>query len=576
VGPAFNNTHIEAECEFCGACVSVCPTGALSEKNRKWAGVPSSYKESICPFCGMHCEIQIATKKGKIIGTFPPGEPHDSGGELCVKGRFCLSEMVNHPDRVLEPQYRFPEGYGIVSYEDAVKKAAEHLQAAKGKRTAFYLSPNLSLEELAAVKLFAGEVMGTGNITSSVLSENQISYLALSEKSIPLEEIEKAGAIVTLFLKGDYAYGPVTLSIKRAAEKGVPLYQVGWTRDTTSRFADHNIVPGPGKEKNFFKRILQAVEKGTGGGKDIQELLKVLTSASPVILVLGPWIAELSEGKEILETIEKIANQTGVRIFAPCPYGNLFGLLSVIEIRSCEEIDQLVAKKGIDMLYIIGDTPFDKRPPVDFIIHQGAFPPPEELQADLILPAATYGEIAGTIADSSGKTKKFKEVVKPPGKVPGNREVLADIASAVGKKEVKFIQKEISDRIPKNLSLKLPPTAGKSREKGKVNSPDPRFPYLLIREKTPHAFHNVSLSKIIAGMAEILPEETLLLHPEDAGKLGLSDGDTVVVESADSEKEYPLKLRETITPGFVCLLSFSRDPVFKTNPCPVHLRRKNV
>ena len=99
---------------------------------------------------------------------------------------------------------------------------------------------------------------------------------------------------------------------------------------------------------------------------------------------------------------------------------------------------------------------------------------------------------------------------------------------------------------------------------------------MLIREKTPHAFHNVSLSKIIAGMAEILPEETLLLHPEDAGKLGLSDGDTVVVESADSEMEYPLKLRDTITPGFVCLLSFSRTPVFKTNPCPVHLRRKNV
>ncbi len=29
IGPAFKRTHLEAGCEFCGACVSVCPTGAL-------------------------------------------------------------------------------------------------------------------------------------------------------------------------------------------------------------------------------------------------------------------------------------------------------------------------------------------------------------------------------------------------------------------------------------------------------------------------------------------------------------------------------------------------------------------
>ena len=36
IGPAFHRTHLEAGCEFCGSCVSACPTGALSEKTRKW------------------------------------------------------------------------------------------------------------------------------------------------------------------------------------------------------------------------------------------------------------------------------------------------------------------------------------------------------------------------------------------------------------------------------------------------------------------------------------------------------------------------------------------------------------
>ncbi|MCK4313018.1 MAG: (2Fe-2S)-binding protein, partial [Candidatus Cloacimonetes bacterium] len=63
IGPAFNQSHLEANCEFCGACVSVCPTGALSEKTRKWSGVPEKYHSSICPLCGLNCDIQVLTKE---------------------------------------------------------------------------------------------------------------------------------------------------------------------------------------------------------------------------------------------------------------------------------------------------------------------------------------------------------------------------------------------------------------------------------------------------------------------------------------------------------------------------------
>lgn len=573
VGPGFHKTHIEADCEFCGACVSVCPTGALSEKNRKWSGVPSSYIESICPLCSLNCDIRIGTKRGKVIGTFPPGDPHESGGELCVKGRFCLSEMIDHPDRVSEAQFRFPQGYGIVAYEDAVAKAAEHLQAAAGKRTALYLSPNLSLQEMAAVKLFAGRVIAAPNLTSSVLDENLITFLRLSGESITLDDIEKSGAIISIFLKGNYAYAPATLRIKRAAERGVPYYQVGWIRDNTSRFSDRNIIPAPGREKDFFKKILQTIEKGSGGSKEIKKLASLLNNHSPVTLILGPEIIDLSEGKDILNIIAKIAKLTGAKIFAPNPYGNLSGLLSVLETRPVEEIDRLVAGGKIDLLYIIGDATFSQRPPVDFIIYQGSFPPPIGLKPDLILPAATYGEISGSYAGDGGKTRTFKAVVKPPGSAAGNHEILADITAAMGNKEITFTQKDIAGQIPNKLNLKLPET--KPRKKVKVNPPDSFLPYLLIREKTPHAFHNVSLSKIIAGMEAILPEETLLLNPEDAVKLGLNNGDTIVVDSTDIKKEYPLQLQDIVSPGFVFLLSHAVTP-FKSNPCPVHLRRKHV
>jgi len=576
VGPAFHLSHIEAECEFCGACVSVCPTGTLSEKSRKWAGVPDGYHESICPFCSIHCEIQMASKNEKIIGTLPTGDPHQSGGELCVKGRFCLAELLSHPDRLLEPKFRFPEAYGIISWEEAIEKAADQLKSIKGKRAAVYLSPNLPLEEIASVNQFAGEILKTANITSSVLNENLVHFISVAEKSIPLEEVEESGAFVSVFMKGDYSYGPLTLAIKRAAQKGIPLCQIGWTRSTASRFADQTIAPPRGDEKNFFKKILHLIEKGKGGTAEIKKLVEMIEDAPSTTFILGPGIADLSEGKEILQIIERIAELTASKIFAPNPYGNIPGLLAIADVKMSDDIDQLVADEKIDLLYIVGDAPFEKRPAVDFIIHQSSFPPPDQLSADLQLPTALWGEIPGTYIGANGKMKTFDAVAKPPGLALGNREIFEKITKAMGKTDVKFTIKEIKKQIPKNFSIKLPGTGGKKTKGVKVTSPDSSFPYLLIQERTPHAFHNLSLSKTIAGMGVILPEDTLLMNPLDAAELGVEDGDSVVVKSAGNERKYPLKLRQTISPGFVFLLTHARAHMFDVNPCPVHLRRTNV
>ena len=575
VGPAFHLSHIDAECEFCGACVSVCPTGTLSEKIRKWAGVPKEYKESVCPFCGTNCDIQLAVRNEKIIGTIPPGDPRQSGGELCVKGRFTLAGLLCHPDRLLEPHFKFPEGYGIVSWEEALEKAAAQFNAVKGKRAALYLSPNLPLEEIIALNRFATDVMETGNITSSILDENMARFIAAAEISIPLEEIEESGALVTVFLKGNYAYGPLTLAIKRAAQRGVPLIQIGWTRDNSTRYAEQTITPPPGNEKSFFKKLLAAIEKGTGGTGEMKKLVQMIEDSPSTTFILSPEIAGLTEAKEILESIERIVELTAGKIFAPSPYSNISGLLAAADLELCEEIDRMVTEEKIDLLYIVGDSPFTTRPPVDFIIHQAAFPPPNELAADLLLPAALWGEVPGTYTGAFGKRKTFRAAVKTPGLALDNREIVSGIVKAMGRSDTGYTPEEIAKCIPANFSVTLPETKVKTR-KAKVTAPDTSYPYLLIQERTPHALHNVSLSKVIADLGVLLPEDTLLMNPQDAERLGLAEGDGVLVESLEKESTFPLKLQQIIAPGFVFLLTYRRGHVFDANPCPVHLRRTNV
>lgn len=576
VGPAFKWSHVEAGCEFCGACVSVCPTGALSEKSRKWWGVPEAYHPSSCPLCSLHCDLQVLTRDGKVVGTLPPGDPHLSGGELCVKGRFCLSELVNHPDRIQVPQYRFPEGgRGVVSWDQAIEKAREGLKAFEGNRVAFYLSPDLSVEEFGAATRFAERVIQTPYVTSSVLDRNLLSFVSLAEKSISLKDLESSSAIVSIFLNGNYNFAPLTLAVKRAAGRGVPFYQIGWLEDTTSRFAAHRLVPSQGHEGLLFQEILRACEGEGSYFKEITDLARDLKSRAT--LIVGPGILDLTKGPDILRTIENIIARTGCRVLAPYPFGNLAGLLSQAKPGPSDEVSQLIAEGKIDLLYVVGEVPFVKRPPVRFVIHQGAFPPPDDLLADLILPAAMWGETSGSYHAMKGHPNLSPSVVKPFGEVRPHQEIFAQIAKALDREAVSDMPSESEVSIPAWSSIMHSGAKPSQVVLGEASNPTTVYPYVLVQERTPHLFQGGVLSRLISGMQVLAPEDTLILNPADAALIGLSDGDSVGVETnQDGLKAFPVMLRRNIAPGFVYLATSGKGLSFSQNPCPVSLRRTSV
>jgi predicted molibdopterin-dependent oxidoreductase YjgC len=576
IGPAFDLTHIEADCEFCGACVSVCPTGAMSEKSRKWWGVPDEYIQSVCPLCSFNCDIQFLTKNGKIIGTIPLGDPHSTGGELCVKGRFCLSELVNHPDRILVPKYKFTEGIGIITWDEAFKNAGERFKKVDKNRTAVYLSPNLTVEEMTAANHFAKEVLNTDIITSSVLNHSLGAVLSLSGKSVDLKELEKSEAIISVFLNGNYNYAPLTLAIKRAAEGGSSYYQIGWLKDTTSRFAKGRIIPEPGKEKELFSGILEHLRQKTSGSGEIKDLLQTLRNSKLTTIVLGTEILNHCDAASIVESIEKLIELTGSRVFFVNPYGNLFGFLSLACLKTAEETAKLIKDGKISTIYMIGDCPFDERPAVDFIIYQNVFPPPPKLDADLILPMPVQGEISGSYMDLKGNRKGFKAVAKMPDSIIDTAEIFAGISKMAEKKDVKFTGKEISKLVSDVKEWRIPKTETVSSQSLDCPSADGSSNYTLIQERNPNKYHNSSLNRLIRGMEMILPEDTLIINPADAEKFGLKNGDSLLVGSNDNSVSLPVMIKKMVSSGYVYLLTSSGVLPFVSNPCPVNLRRNDV
>lgn len=100
----------ESTCVACGECVQACPTGALMPStvlDDAQVGDSASYDreiESICPFCGVGCQISIKVKDDKIKFVEGINGPANEG-RLCVKGRFGF-DYIHHSHRLTKPLIR--------------------------------------------------------------------------------------------------------------------------------------------------------------------------------------------------------------------------------------------------------------------------------------------------------------------------------------------------------------------------------------------------------------------------------------------------------------------------------------
>ncbi len=85
----------ESACVYCGNCIGVCPTGALmfkSEHDMREAGTwdeeAQSVTATICPYCGVGCELELHVQDNEIVKVTSPADHYVTNGHLCVKGRF--------------------------------------------------------------------------------------------------------------------------------------------------------------------------------------------------------------------------------------------------------------------------------------------------------------------------------------------------------------------------------------------------------------------------------------------------------------------------------------------------------
>ncbi len=223
----------QSSCTFCGTCVSVCPTGALSLKNLYFTGTPEREAVSVCGFCGVGCKLKLGVFDRQIVEVNPALLFNSvNRATLCVRGHFA-HDYIHSPKRLTEPMIRKDNRLHLASWEEALSAATEKLTAIKaehGPQSIGLLgSSKCSNEENYLFQKLARVALGTSNVDNGgyVFGQTAMEYFeSLSRgtgRSVSLKQLESSDLIFVLGADPAQSVPVVSYALKRAREKGTPL-----------------------------------------------------------------------------------------------------------------------------------------------------------------------------------------------------------------------------------------------------------------------------------------------------------------------------------------------------------------
>ncbi|MEG1410602.1 MAG: FAD-dependent oxidoreductase [Terrisporobacter sp.] len=232
VKPALEKPLAESGCMSCGQCVSVCPTGALQERQTVIKEVPlaTDITDTTCSYCSVGCSLHLETYGDMLIKSNPDKEGHVNKGLLCGKGKWGFDCSVLE-GKLTHPLIKGANGFRETTYHEAlvlVAKKAEIIAAKYGKdAVAVAISDRYTNEEAYVINKLAN-VMGAKTLCLNNRESGVEKVLGIDASPNTIDELLSTNVIVAFgFIMENNPV--IQLKLKQAAAEGAKVYVVNPT-----------------------------------------------------------------------------------------------------------------------------------------------------------------------------------------------------------------------------------------------------------------------------------------------------------------------------------------------------------
>ncbi len=516
-GIGFRGAHSEIipnrgdhlECEECGACIDICPVGALTSgtyryKTRPWE---MTYTGTICNHCGDGCKTTLSIRNNKIIRANNRDHSGVNGEFLCVKGRFGW-DFVNSEKRLTTPLIRHNGSLETGNWEEALTLTVERLKnilAEYGPESVAVIGSNRTTnEENYLLGRFARTVLGTNNLDHHRTADFSSLVRALTEaratdRYATMEEVFEASCLLLIGNDPTHQHPLLAYQIRQAVRQhGARLYVIKRGEIKLRRQAGLYLKVKAGSEAEVVRCVaagqMPAAGLIEGTADDFTALRQKLAEESDTVVMFGDevqgqavthlvhWGLSLP-GRTRFVALGDYANSRGAADMGLLP-GTLPGYSALADTAARQHLEsawraKMAATPGQSIRSILEGAQsgeikallvFGSNPVKTFKLAQGAlgklafllvaelFPTETTELADIVLPAASFSEKAGTVTNTCGQIQALKKTMRLAG-TRSDLEILLTLARLFGQQwpyqSADDVLREISAQVP-GYAIALP------------------------------------------------------------------------------------------------------------------------
>lgn len=424
----------ESSCVSCGACVQVCPTGALIDRWSAYQGLDHTTEshKTICVGCSLGCSVDVQTRDNRLVRVNGDWDGESNAGLTCKVGRFLAVDEDR--GRITTPMLRKNGKLEVATWEEALSAAAAAFKAA-GKNTAALASTRLPAEDLYAFKQLFEKGLGSDLVTSLEGGEFTAAATGLAaEKGLAFEgrlsDLENADCVLTFGVDLTKTHEVAGFFVKRNLPLGAKLIVIDTTENGLDDHAQVTLKCKPGAEDELLAALQAALS-----GKDITAQAGKL----------GITITEIEKAANLLATADK-----SVVVYGKIRPAVLKSLLNTAELAKATVLSLKGEANSLAAAQYKLETPFklnghkavfvalsDQRATrqltqmlegTPFLAVQSAYASALTAAADVVFPVQMWAEQAGHYLNLDGHLQTAVASLTAPDGIRSSLEALEALA----------------------------------------------------------------------------------------------------------------------------------------------------
>lgn len=265
LSPDVDKVTFSKECERCGQCAVMCPTGAIVEIYRD---KPDKRVKSVCTYCATGCSIYLDVKDEKVIGVTTDDLDPVGRGNLCVKGRFGFA-FIHNPDRLKTPLIKENGNFREASWQEAfslITSRLTNIKDAYGPEAIGGIgSARATNEDNYLFQRMMRGALGTDNIDNCArlchipaATALKMSF-GISASTSSLTDLEHSDVILVAGSNTTEAHPISALHLKWAHARGARLIVIDPRAIPLASEADIHLQLRPGTNAALFNGLLRVI-----------------------------------------------------------------------------------------------------------------------------------------------------------------------------------------------------------------------------------------------------------------------------------------------------------------------------